>query len=94
MRNQQGAQAPSFDKPPYEANWIIDQAQNPESVLDRHRRNAANPAVHETFRRALQEKTDREGVIHVDPATGYRARFKPQTSKAPAREQSGDQAGA
>lgn len=64
-------------KPPYKADWKIDAQQAPDVVLERHRRNAASPAAHEAFRKAVEDKVERFGVIHIDPATDYRARFHP-----------------
>jgi len=61
---------------PYPANWIIDESQRPETLLDHHARNAASPAAHEAYKKAVTDKVAREGVIHIDPATGYRARFQ------------------
>lgn len=63
--------------PPYEANWQVDHTQATDTLLERHQKGSQYPAAHEAYRRALTEKVEREGVIHVDPATGYRARFKP-----------------
>ena len=74
----QPQQTTTFDAPPYDANWIVDEAHNPEASIDRHGRNAQSPAAHDVYRRAVSEKAEKFGVIHVDPATGYRARFKPQ----------------
>lgn len=77
---QQGTNV--FDRPPYEADWQVDQSQSSKELLDRHRRNAANPAAHEVYRKQLEDKEREFGVIHVDPKTGYRARFKPQGAGA------------
>jgi hypothetical protein len=82
--NQQ-QQTNTFDAPPYEANWIVDEAHKPETIIDRHGRNAQSPAAHEVYKRAVTEKAEKFGVIHVDPATGYRARFKPQSGGQGAR---------
>lgn len=81
-RSQSQQNESTFDRPPYDADWQVDASQSSKELLDRHRRNAANPAAHEIFRRALEEKEREFGVIHVDPATGYRARFKPQGAGA------------
>lgn len=68
--------------PPYPANWIIDENFRPETIIDRHRRNAGSPAVHDAYRRAVEEKVEKHGVIHRDQATGYLARFKPTDAAA------------
>lgn len=81
----QSQQSNTFDAPPYEANWIVDAAHTPETIIDRHGRNAQSPAAHEVYKRTVLEKADKFGVIHVDPATGYRARFKPQNGGPGAR---------
>lgn len=68
--------------PPYEANWQIDPTQDVDTLIDRHARRSQYPAAHEAYRRAVEEKRRDEGVIHVDPATGYRARFHPADAAA------------
>lgn len=60
---------------PYDANWQIDESQRPATLIERHRQVAQSPAAHEAYRKAVEEKAGREGVIHIDPATNYRARF-------------------
>lgn len=88
---QQPQQTSTFDAPPYEAQWIVDEAHSPASLIDRHGRNAQSPAAHEVYKRTVNEKAEKYGVIHVDPATGYRARFKPQNGGQGAR--AGDSGG-
>lgn len=68
--------------PPFDAEWQIDPDQEPARVLEHHQRTAASPAAHDAFRRLTLEKAERFGVIHVDPATGYRARFHPREAPA------------
>lgn len=70
-------ETPAPEGAPYEANWIIDESQRPETLLDRHALRAASPAAHEAYRKAVLAKVADAGVIHIDPATGYRARFQP-----------------
>lgn len=94
MRTNGARAAADTDGPPYEADWIPDASQDMETLIDRHQRNAANPAAHEVYRRQLEEKTKRFGVIHIDPATGYRSRFQPQTGREGAHERRTDTAGA
>lgn len=80
---QQSPQQNTFDGPPYDADWQIDASQSATELADRHGRNAQNPAAHQVYRKQLEDKEREFGVIHVDPATGYRARFKPQGGSAP-----------
>lgn len=79
MAKKKPEDAPTTDGAPYEANWQIDPTQVTETLLDHHQRTAASPAAHEAYKAKLLEKVEREGVIHVDPATGYRARFKAES---------------
>jgi len=84
---QNGSQqttAAGFDRAPYDAPWQVDAAQSSKNLIDRHRRNAANPAAHEVYRKQVEEKEAQYGVIHYDPITGYRARFKAAGTKADA----------
>lgn len=71
-----------FDGPPYAANWQIDESQRPETLIERQRKTAASPASAEAYRKSVEEKAEKFGVIHVDPATGYRARFHAETGKS------------
>lgn len=86
---QQTNQGDPFAGPPYDAPWQVDTAQSSKNLIDRHRRNAANPAAHEVYRKQVEDKEAQYGVIHFDPITGYRARFKPAgtEAKAPAQRQ-------
>lgn len=58
--------------------WVIDADQAPETLIERHRqRNLTSPEYCAAYARRVREKADKEGVIHVDALTGYRARFRP-----------------
>ena len=67
---------------PYAADWQIDETQRPETLIETKRRNAASPAAAARFAAAVQEKAEKFGLIHVDPATGYKARFHPAGDSA------------
>ncbi len=75
MAKKTAKPVPAATGAPYEANWIVDESQRPEALLERHGRTAASPAAHEAYRRAVEEKVEKTGLIHIDPATGYRSRF-------------------
>ena len=77
MAKNKKSDEPVEGGPPYEAAWVVDESQRPDTVLERHRRNAASPAAAAAFEAKVREKAAKEGLIHVDPATGYKARFHP-----------------
>lgn len=60
---------------PYPADWKVDEQQRPATLIESKRRNAASPAAFERYKASVTEKAEKFGIIHVDPATGYRARF-------------------
>lgn len=55
--------------------WVPDQDQLPEVLIERHRARSQSPDVHAAYARGVRDKAEKFGVIHVDPDTGYRARF-------------------
>lgn len=62
--------------------FIADEQQDPATLIDRQRRNAANPAVAERFAAHLLEKAAEHGLIHRCLRCGYRARFAPKRQAA------------
>jgi Zn ribbon nucleic-acid-binding protein len=57
--------------------FVIDEAQDPEKVIDRHTRNAQSAFVAARFAERVREKTKEHGVIHKCVTCGYRSRFQP-----------------
>lgn len=57
--------------------FVVDEAQDPERVIDRNTRNTHSPAVAARFAERVREKADTFGVIHKCVTCGYRARFHP-----------------
>jgi predicted RNA-binding Zn-ribbon protein involved in translation (DUF1610 family) len=62
--------------------FVVDEQQDPGRMIDRVRRNAANPAAAERFATATLEKAAEHGLIHRCVSCGYRSRFQPKKSKA------------
>lgn len=57
--------------------FVVDDAQDPDKVIDRHTRNAHSPAVAARFAEQVREKVKEFGVIHKCVTCGYRSRFPP-----------------
>jgi len=55
--------------------FVVDEAQDPQRLIDRKQRNAANANAADRFARAVLEKAAALGVIHRCGRCGYRARF-------------------
>jgi hypothetical protein len=55
--------------------WVPVHDQLPDVLIERHRAVTLSPEVHGAYARTVREKAEKFGVIHVDPDTGYRARF-------------------
>lgn len=63
------------DKKQIERRWIPVADHLPDTVIERHRARTLSADAHGAYMRRVMEKAAREGVIHVDPDTGYQARF-------------------
>jgi hypothetical protein len=55
---------------------IVDEAQDPEKMIDKHSRNAHSAFTAARFADRVREKAKEFGVIHKCVSCGYRARFK------------------
>lgn len=56
--------------------FVVDAAHDPETLIDRHGRNAQSAFVAARFAERVREKTEELGVIHKCMTCGYQARFK------------------
>lgn len=57
--------------------FVVDAAQNPETLIDRHTRNAPTPFAAARFAERVREKAHEHGLIHKCVTCGYRSRFAP-----------------
>lgn len=55
--------------------FVIDARQDARTLIDRKRRNAANPQAAQRFGDALTEKTAEHGALHRCASCGYQTRF-------------------
>jgi len=55
--------------------FVVDEAQDPQRLIDRKQRNAANPSAADRFAKTVLEKAATLGVIHRCGSCGYRSRF-------------------
>lgn len=62
--------------------FTVDEAQDPAPLIERNKRNAANPAAAARFAEAVLEKASEHGLIHRCTQCGYRARFAPKGKAA------------
>jgi predicted RNA-binding Zn-ribbon protein involved in translation (DUF1610 family) len=56
-------------------SFIVDPTHNSTALIDRKKRNAANPAAAARFADAVTEKVKEHGELHRCATCGYRDRF-------------------
>lgn len=62
--------------------FVLDAAQAPAGLIDRHARNSHMPAQAARFATAVREKADEVGLIHRCTSCDYRARFQVSSKAA------------
>ena len=67
---------PGDPSPVSGATMVLDYTQHPDTLIDRHTRNAHSPDVAARYAARVREKVAEHGLLYVDPVSGYRARFK------------------
>lgn len=70
--------------PVCKGEFVVDERQAPDTLIDRKKRNAAIPAAAARFAEQTREKAEKFGVIHRCVSCGYRARFHPAAPAADA----------
>ncbi len=59
----------------------LDPRQLPDTLIDRHKRNADRPDVASRYAEQVRAKADEFGLIHTCGTCGYQARFQVKRSK-------------
>lgn len=60
----------------------VDPHQHPDTLIDRKKRNAANPYAAARYAEQVQAKAEEFGLIHKCDRCGYLSRFKPAAKPA------------
>lgn len=64
---------------------VVDEAQRPDILKERHARNSHQPAQAARFAARVDEKAEEFGIIHKCERCGYRARYKLPPAQAERR---------
>lgn len=62
--------------------FVLDPSQNPDTLIDRVKRNAQNDQAAARYADATRAKAEDHGLIHMCSVCGYRSRFHPAAAAA------------